>query len=283
MNLESSTTFREFQVRLCEHLGIADLSGNAPAPTGDPRELDMVKRVINEAVKELWSASDPRTGQTVRWSFATPLISLKLSADGNGPYNIAGDPYRYRLPRGVVSAPIGKVIWQDESGGGGYVRDTSIDMVLRKIASDPRSSGPPMYVAVWHDSTSEIQSGETVPLELRVYPRPHRSVTITARFRVEPVRMVNDGDRPMVPSIHDNTILDLAVERAVSTGGITSATDVAVARERSRKSLIASIDADYDMRPNSMGRPFGMPAWTAGQAFSTPGIVTTSGHVIMFS
>lgn len=248
-------TLKELRTRVCERLGIADLSGEVAAPTTDTIELDRVDRAIHDATRSLWRAIDPRTGRAANFSFTTPTISFEVNKDGTSPLAIGGDAGRYRLPRGVSSAPIGRLTWSESSNSGssGVIRTTSIDEIIRLRASSPTSSGPPVYAAVWSIQDDDIRKGERPGFEMRLWPKPDRTMTITGRFRVEPVRLVNEEDRGNWPAAHDLTIVELAIDILVRGGGITSAPDRQEARVAAERALIESIEHDYLVRPPSVG------------------------------
>lgn len=279
MSLDQSKTFKEMQTDVCERVGIADYSGSVAAPTTDTALLDKVKRALQDAERELWRAVDPRTSRAVKWVFTAPLVTITLDPEGDGPANIASDPTRYRLPRGVNSAPVGKMVWSDGSSSGGHVFDTSIDRVLRKAAENSNSQGPPLYAAVYHDPSAVVAPGERPPFELRVWPKPSKAFTVRARFKVEPIRLVNDGDRANRPAVHDLTVVAMAVEKIVNMGGIPGAPDPASARAAALEALVASIEADADMHPNSVGvlGESGVP-----RRYETTEILASNGTTLTF-
>jgi hypothetical protein len=268
VSAEHSLTFRELQTRVAERLGIADYSGTVAAPPSDTNDADLVKRLLQDAVRQFVRAVYPGTGRAVQWSWTAPIVSVSLTTDGTGSANIAGDATRYRLPEGVCSAPKGRVSWSDGSTGG-HVVDTSVDLVIRKQAERPSEVGPPLYCAVFQSTDPGNSPNQRPPMEMRVFPTPSRAITLTTRLKIEPTKMVNDADRGNWPASHDLTIVDMAVAAHAPSD---------INRARATESLIASIAFDEDSKPRHAGS-LGDSS-DARTSSLTPSFITTDGTVV---
>lgn len=282
MALDQSMTFLDMQLRVCEELGIDVKTGTIAGVTTDAVMLDKIKRALIDGERELWQAIHPDTLKSVQWTFAQPYFSITLTQDGSGADNIANDPVRYRLPRGACSAPVGRVQWRDpvQGGGSGYVRDVSNDIVDRRNAERPTTQGNPLYCSVFTDTTAVVAPGERPPLELRIAPTPNRTLIVTTRVKVQPIRLVNDGDRANRPAAHDMTVIAFAVKRLGSRGGsLPSAPSADTLAKNAQMRLLESIGFDNDMKANSQGV---MGATEPDRRWSTTEFVSTSGQVVSF-
>lgn len=271
-------TFVEMQTRVAERVGIADYTGGVAGPPTGTEDLDLVKRALHDAERELWRAVDPRTGKAVRWTFQTPILELTLDPDADTALTINDDSTRYRLPRGVYSAPIGRVSWRDGSVGG-RVQDTSIDRIIRMSSERPAEVGPPLYCAVWASPDAATGIGQRPQMELRVFPKPSREFTLSARFKMEPIKLVNDGDRPNRPPAHDLTVVARAAALIAAHGGTPNAKDRESLNAEADKQLVASIEYDNDLKPNSLGQ---LGDRTGSSNDLTPSFVTTDGTTVSF-
>lgn len=278
MALDQSMTFKEMQTRVAERVGIASYTDGVAAPPAGSEDLDLVKRAINDAERELWRAVDPRTRRSVRWTFQAPILEIDLDPDAETALNIAGDSTRYRLPQGVYSAPIGRVSWGDGTTGG-HVHDTSIDRVIRMSSERPEEQGPPLYCAVTASPDAATPIGTRTPMELRVFPKPSRDFTLRARFKMEPIKLVNDGERQHRPPAHDITVIDLAVQRLADLGNTPNKVDRESAKATAAASLIASIEFDNDLKPSTLGR---LAERQVASSDLTPSFVTSDGTTVSF-
>lgn len=278
MALDQSMTFRDMQIRVAERVGIASYTDGIAAPPTGSEDLDLVKRALHDAERELWRAVDPRTGQSVRWTFQAPIIEIDLDPDAATARNINADSTRYLLPVGIYSAPIGRVSWGDGSTGG-HVHDTSIDRVIRMSSERPDEQGPPLYCAVTQADGVTTPIGQRPQMELRVFPKPSRDITLRSRFKMEPIRLVNDGDRPNRPPAHDLTVIDIAVQKIAEMGSLPNKQDRESAKATATASLIASIESDNDIKPKTLGR---LAERQVASSDLTPAFVTSDGTTVNF-
>lgn len=279
MALDQSMSFREMQTRVAERLGIASYADGVAGPPTASEDLDLVKRALHDAEREFWRAVDPRTSKSVRWTFQSSLVEMVIGPDGDTPQTIGADPTRYRLPRGVHSAPIGRVSWGDGSAGG-KVHDTSIDRIIRMSSERPVEQGPPLYCAVWASPDQIVGMGERPAMEWRFFPIPSREFTVRARFKMEPLRLVNDQDKPNRPPAHDLTVIAMAVAIIARAGSVPNMQDREAANTEANRQMVGSIEFDGDMRPSTLGQ---LGDRTASRDDLTPSFVMSDGTTVSFS
>jgi hypothetical protein len=246
---DRSKTFGELLLDLAVDVGQAtyeDAADNRAALPSDPATLDRLKRAYNNGAAEFARAR--------RWTFLQPTISITLSPDGTGPDCIAGSTFRYRLPVNVQSAPIGRVGWSMSGTDGGIVIDTTIDRVNRHHDMQGTTQGSPQLCAVWQARDGSEKFGERTHLELAVWPVPDQAYVIAGKFRVSVAPMVELGERPVWPELHDRTVHQFAVCAWIGFAGNSGTVDKAAADQKRREALTESIDLDADMHGKNLGR-----------------------------
>jgi hypothetical protein len=244
--VDNSWTFADLKLRLAEACDVATQgtgADNRSEVPSDPNTLDRLSRAINDAAKDF-------ARNRHRWTWLCPTLSITLEPDADGSLSIAGDSRRYRLPVNVISAPVGRMTWRDPSSSyGGRVTDSHIDRVWEYISRAPSLKGQPLYASVWTSNDREITVGERPPMELVVYPAPDLAYTIRSRFRVDVPRLVNNDDRGIWGSIHDQTVLAIAVTKFMSVREDGYATAVALAEQ----AIAKSIEVDMEMHAKRLG------------------------------
>jgi len=209
-------TFWDMQTRVAEAVGIAaygtSATDNTARPPTDPNRLDRVKREINAAIAEISRALDPRTNKLVKWSWMVAEHSVTLSVDGTGPYCVNGSPTLYSLPERVVSLPDRQVYFVRTSGG--YGRGMPAGVVTPAIANRANIDigtvrSCPRMVALQYDFANRDTNERGRP-QLVVSPAPDAEYTVTMTVRMDPPRLVTDGDRGPWPSSLDYLICDWA-------------------------------------------------------------------------
>ena len=213
----------------------------AEVPT-DPNLLDRLERAVNDAAADL--------ARRYRWSWLTPIVSITLYPDGDGPDNIDSAPGRYLLPSTIQSAPLGRVAWRDPTDSyGGQVTDTHISRLEEAAAAAPTAEGPPRLVAVWARVGGSTAIGQRPGLEMTVWPKPDLAYTVRARFRRQVSRMTDHAERGIWSEVHDPTVIALACAKFMRP----TDTGYAEIRADADAKVSESIRIDQDMTGKRVG------------------------------
>lgn len=239
---DGGLTFRDLVLRLAEALNIAlyptgnDNRAQIPA---DPNRLDKCKRFINDGAREFLAATrHPYTKRMVSWNFTAPVIEHTFATGTN----------RVRLLASITSAPRGSIRWRDQQNGGGEVYNIDHSRLLSIEASKPTSSGPPLYCSVVPARGSNV--GERPGMDLAIFPKPDRTITLSARYRLGYTPFVDMAERGFWGADHDLTVLAFAVARAKAMDMPDEYPAAALERDRL---LAHSMDIDAMSRPRTLG------------------------------
>jgi hypothetical protein len=77
-------TFKDYQIRVAEYLGIADYSGSATAPPTDSIDLETVKRIVNDGYRRFLN-------EQPRWRFMTVPLQVQFKQGYSGIVEATSD------------------------------------------------------------------------------------------------------------------------------------------------------------------------------------------------
>lgn len=254
-------TFAEFIRDAAEALNIARYSdandglGSVARVPDDEHDLDVCKRVVNNAYKRLLQGTLPGVMPYITWTFLRPTFSLVLSPDGTGPTCIAGDPSRYRLPSQVQAVPMQFWHISDPTSTAPASRcdDTSIDRVRARLLSDT-TTGVPVLAGIAPLMSTGAPGVDDSGWEVVFYRKPDRAYTASARCRLMPRDMRLLGERPVSGPQHDLTLSYLVIAEAKRRdAGDPRRTDYQEAERAAMEALRGSIAMDKENHPRRLG------------------------------
>lgn len=205
IDLESSMSLEDLLLDLADKVGLASHGSNGTsAPTIPDDEADRARLIhyINAGYK-LFLRDDPD------WTFLEIPVSITFNPDGDGPFNVAGDAGRYRLPHPVRSRPRGNWVYQDQSSVFAQV----IDYAPRRVEIMRQAngaSGIPEYCGCRRLPVTDGTEQPKLAWEALFYPKPSSVLTVTAPFRVVPYNLVELHERHVCGADHDHSIVAAA-------------------------------------------------------------------------
>lgn len=208
--LDTGMTFQELIVRVAEAAGVADYSsGGVAAVPSSASSLDLCKRMVNDGYQKFISGARTQNKKTYTgWTFLKPLTTITLAPDGAGPLNIDASPSRYRIPIPVVANPQEWTISETTSSFSTTANVTGIDRVWSMLASNV-TTGRPVLAAL--APVLPKVPGEAPGWEVVFWPKPDKAYQATARFRLQPRRMVALEERHVAGAEHDQTIIAMSI------------------------------------------------------------------------
>lgn len=190
-------TFADLIIEVAEFGGIAYYGTNgdeiAQVPA-DVHDLSMCKRIVNKAIRKFIADSPPNG-----WRWMRKTARITFSPDGNGTYNIDGDPARYLMPlffHGQVDGPItygpgtntgAQIEWVDEA-------------TIRRYKEVTSYTGYPRYATIKPASVGRRW-------ELEVYPAPGAAYSILFPWTVSFDKLVELTDTSPADMKFDQAIL----------------------------------------------------------------------------
>ncbi len=201
-------TFRDFQIRVAEYLGVnaVDASGLAVPPT-NAHDLDVVKRACNAGWRRFFN-SNPK------WHWLTPTFTITFDPDGETSECVGGEAWRYHMPDGFYGSLIG---WFTYAQGESRVRIERVPEVrIRELRAGSDASGTPSAGAI-RPIPSKIGDESVGRWELVVWPTPSSSSVITGVARLYPNKLIEDGDRLNCGFIFDEAALAAMLAEAERT------------------------------------------------------------------
>lgn len=203
---DNSATFGTLCLWLAERVDLAehgtDGTGAISLPT-DAHDLDKLKRYVNRGY-DLFLRANPK------WSFSRVPVDLLLYPEGDGPLNVSGEAWRYRLPGYVTSQPINSWVFTDESVVRPWVQSVASEVVMRLRQGSGTSSDTPTHAACRPFQSGDRVGGQTRGWEVIFYPTPSTAVNMQATFRVTRHDLVHLDDRHVCGQVHDLAILAAA-------------------------------------------------------------------------
>lgn len=192
-------TFQEMQKRVAEYLGSADYSGGAAAVPTDARDLDLVKRLVNDGYRRF--ITDNEKG----WNFLTVPLSLTF-----GTGTVSADNARYYLPDdfyGVLTAP-----FTYGTNGPRTLIEPVSEAGLRERAAISNTTGTASVFtvrAINVTATTTAQRWEAI-----FWPTPSGTETVTAVYKRFPAALSSNTDRSVAGFQHDQAVLAAALAAA---------------------------------------------------------------------
>lgn len=199
----SSKTFQDLILALAEDpaCGLASFgtAGNETAQIpSNQADLDRCKRIVNRGYQRFLN-HDPA------WSFLRDELTITFSADGTGPSCVAGENWRYRLPGGARSTPLGNLRYLDQNA-----TVNAIGTVEPRLILDARQQNDTGGTPTWCGfrpiplSDADDDGGS---FEMIVWPSPDSAYVVTGSFRLLPYDLVTLDERHIAGSAHDNAII----------------------------------------------------------------------------
>lgn len=255
----SSFTFRDLVLRVAEYLGVAYYGSSgtesAQVPT-DAHDLDMCKRLVNDGIRMFVAAN-------AKWRWMRKTYSLTLDADGDGPYNVAGDAGRYVMPpdfNGDAS--------KDWTFGAGENVPPFIQVVpesyirrQRSIGSD--QSGIPYWAAFRRLNQEDLPKGLRASWEVIFYPEPGSAYVVEYQYRSYFDKLVDlDLDRHYAGAEFDEVVQAACLAKAELDRDDT----MGARHEVYRQCLADAIVLDRQSAPKNLGQ--NLDASGRGRAFN---------------
>lgn len=245
MYSDSGLSFGELILRTAEAAGVHSAPTTAGGISAIPDNadiLDRIKRCVNDGLSRMYR-------DYPRWTALRPILSIQFNPSTPGPTSLSGDVSRQALPTAVSITPIGRWVASTDDGWSGPVSVVSIETMLasKRSISD---SGMPRIAAVVANGYDASTSAPTY--ELRVYPAPSQTVTISGRATVIPPRLVENDQRHPLGSEHDQTVVDAACAAWYANHPDSKTRSEWTARYL--QSLQASVVFDRQKQPGALGR-----------------------------
>lgn len=249
VDLESSMTFEALILDLASRSGNAyhgengDEEAQLPA---DPRVLQQLMDYINRGYR--WFLQ-----QDTDWSFCAFPVTMTTSSDGTGPYNVAGDPGRMKLPHPIRSRPRKNLTYQD--------RGTNLEQVvvytpeqLQRLRQTSPSSGCPQFAAFRQIPEADRKPGEHPNTwEMLLWPSPDSAYVLEATFRIVPYPMVEPSERHAAGADHDTTLLAAAAYEWAMRDSTEPHEKATLLAERTT-AITNSLKLDRKKRPPRLGK-----------------------------
>lgn len=252
MDAAGEATLRDLILSLTERMGWqkrptgADNRAQIPR---DPNLLDRAIRAINAGRRETYR----------RMSSAKcfkPRIEIATDPNGTSPECIGGDCAKYRLPyavQGLVN-PWNWSLMSNPGYGGPLVMNHSSDVAtMHHTASSAGLKAPPRSIALAQQSmTNPKEPARRTATYLWLYPQPDQVYVLEGEVRVMYAPLVGMDDLEPMGQAHIDTIV-IGAERDIKMNA-PDLTQRAEVEQRFRDAIIASIAADNNTRPQTIGR-----------------------------
>lgn len=202
-DLESSKTFGELMLDLALRAGLEEYESagtGAPILPTDKSDLALLRKWTNDGYKR-FLRSDPD------WTFCIEPITLTLSPDGKGAYNIDSDPGRYLLPFPIRSRPRGNWRFKDTSTPASQVLDYSARRVLLERQAHQGMSGIPEKAGCRRRPSGEGVNQSRIEWEVIFFPNPSGPFVLENDFRIPPYDLVEFDEHHVAGADHDHAIV----------------------------------------------------------------------------
>lgn len=235
-----SLTYRDFQIRVAEYLGVAayDSDGLAIPPT-EAHDLSVVKRACNDGWRRFLN-SNPK------WHWLTPTFTITFDPDGESGECVDGEAWRYHMPDGFYGHMIG---WFTYPHGEGRVKiEQASELRVRELRAASDATGTPAVGAI---RRIPIKVGDEAARcwELVVWPTPSSSVVITGAARLYANKLLEDEDRPNCGFVFDEAVLAAMLAEAERTKEDSTGEQEAHWAE----ALVRAIAIDQQSTPRRLG------------------------------
>lgn len=200
----SSKTFGDLMLALAESpvCGIASYgtTGQSAAslPTGES-DLALLKRVVNRGYQRFLNF-------TPQWTFMRDEITISISEATDGPLNVDGAAWRYRLPSGVRSTPVQNMRFLDTLALAPTCQTVDSRLIL-DLRQRAETFGTPAYAAFRPVQGIDGSQDEAAAFEMILYPTPDTGYTMSGQFRLLPYDMIDQDERHIAGAAHDRAIL----------------------------------------------------------------------------
>lgn len=246
----TGATFGSLIRDLAEEVGLADYiradaDDNKAGIPEDPHDLDAVKRAVNRGYDRFLRHSP-------RWTFLIRPVRIVTSAAGTGPYNVGGDPARYRLPSYITARPMGNWRYIGDDTRRGEVINREHQALERALQANDPATGEPLWGAVREYDSPDTIYGAGHAFQAIFYPIPDATYTLEADFRVRRHLLVDLHERTIAGPDHDRAILDCARHEWWSRDAVDPSRLAVVASDMA-ESLARSIEIDNLNRPRNAG------------------------------
>ncbi|MCA9280343.1 MAG: hypothetical protein H6815_00445 [Phycisphaeraceae bacterium] len=251
--LDTTITLDELRIRVAEAAGLSYYGANADSAAQvnvDEQQIDSIDRAIDDGLHMFYSYTNP-AARFMLWSFLRPTVSINISSDATAPNCIDADASKYRLPPIIQSWPVGNWGWAGENNLGGELTTTSLQSVARMHANNPSLTGYPQMIAMGPD-VAGVNVGDNVrSFQLRVFPKPDVTYTLSAEFRVQPSRLRNPDEKHIAGAMNDAAVIAACVYCGVKEHGPSEDID----RRKAEYDELVVLAAINDVRngPKTLG------------------------------
>lgn len=251
-----SLTFEDLIIRVAEHVGVADFSGDTAAAPTDTYNLSRVKRIINDAYRMFYN-------EIPNWNWSLQRFSITFDVDGTSDDVVDASAWRYYLPDGFFQI-IGPLTYEENSG---YKEMKEVQpSKIEALRAESDTSGYPVMYAI-----RKIAGDPLRRWELLVWPEPTSDETIIGHCRVYPNKLVENNDVPNCGPEFDEAIL--AACKYVAETEIDEAPTGW--DQRYRDALASAIAFDRRNAPKRLGNYGGGTNLRFGQVYTGVDTYTT--------
>ena len=211
IDLETGKTFRTLVAQFAEQIGVASFGADGRGEPGIPatvHELAICKSYVNSGYKDFLQAD-------ADWTFLNDEVILTLDPAGAGPFNVNGDPARYRLPQHCTGHPRGNWRFRDDLTSARQVICRPMDVIDAKRQGIVRTGVPELAGVRGIPSGPLAGKGS----EVVFYPAPDAAYTLVGLYRVLPYDLVDLDQRHVAGAEHDNTVLAAALHKWAQRDG----------------------------------------------------------------
>lgn len=209
-------TFDDYIVRVAEFLGIAYYGANgsetAQNPT-DAHDLDLCKRLVNDGWRRFVNSN-------AKWNWLFPVCTITFDPDGNTDRTVESDndtiprSARYHMPAGFYGMLEGPFAYPP--AGPRIAIDEVPEVTIREYyAGAASTTGDPYIYAIRPlpapDDPGDSQSSRW---EAIFFPTPDSELSVSARCRIYPTRLVEGRDRHNAGIQYDEAVLAAVMAEA---------------------------------------------------------------------
>lgn len=249
IDLESSMTFEQMILDLAERSGNAYYGANGDEALqlpADERTLQTLSDWINRGYR--WFLQ-----QDPHWTFCQTSVPFTCSPEGTGPYNVAADAGRMKLPHPLRSRPKSNPRFTSTTTRTTGIAVYTPEAVLALRQQDP-TTGTPLFCAFRPIPQADRKPGEHPNTwEMLLWPSPDSAYTLEADFRIVPYPMIEPSERHVAGADHDTTILAAAAYEWASRDSTDPSQKASLLAERTA-AIAASIRLDRSKRPPRLGK-----------------------------
>lgn len=196
-------TFGEILLEMAVRYGVAiypEDGGAATLPDASSEDYRQLVTAANRGYSRFLHRRE--------WTFLTRPLELLLYPSGDGPYNIDGDPARYRIPHWCRGGPAGGGSWRYTDRMSAYIviMPDEFEAVTRMHNQATGSGNPTVYGIGSVEGRGGMGQPET-DQELILWPTPGAAYTIRADFYLAEHKLISLAQRHIAGAEHDESIL----------------------------------------------------------------------------